>query len=55
MQKQAERWHGNYRMGIVLFLYMASSSIVTNPAWRLGTTLPTQEHFAPYCYFRQLL
>ena len=46
-----ERWHGNYRMGIVLFLW--PEAFLFQIPWCPATTMPTQEHFTPYCCFNQ--
>ena len=54
MQKQAEKVATILRG---LCFPMAGSSIVTNPTQSTlaATTMPAQEHFAPYCCFRQSL
>ena len=49
MQKQAGNLAWQLPYGDCAFP-MAGSCIVTNPA---ATTMPAQEHFAPYCCFRQ--
>ena len=51
-RSRLESWHGNYRMGIVL--YLCQEALLWWTPWNLlATTMTSQEHFTPYCCFRQ--